>query len=148
MKTLATKSKQKKTLLIIVTVFFMVLALLYFISFIQNHIMSSITCFVLMAIFTLISGMELIRLLAKPEVLAEYDDENLYLHTGKKEITIAWESLESAKRKGHRNRIGNVQYGEIVFHTTQKEKYVLQDVDNPDNVIMTIQSILNKIDEK
>lgn len=148
MKTLATRSKQKKTLLIIVTVFFVVLALLYLNSFLQDHIKTSITYFVLMAIFALISGVELIRLLVKPEVLAEYDDENVYLHTGKKEITIAWESLESAKRKGHKNRIGNVQYGEIIFLTTNKEKYILQDVDNPDNAIMTIQSILNKIDEK
>lgn len=148
MKTLATKSKQKKTLMIIVTVFFAVLALLYLNSFLQDHIKSSVTYFVLMAIFALLSGIELIRLLVKPEVLAEYDDENLYLHTGKKEITIAWKELESAKRKGHKNRIGNVQYGEIIFLTTNQEKYILQDVDNPDNAIMTIQSMLNKIDEK
>lgn len=148
MKTLATKSKQKKTLLIIVTVFFAVLALLYLNSFLQDQIKSSITYFILMIILMAFSGWQLIKLNMKPEVLAEYDDVNLYLHTGKKDITIAWTQLESAKRKGYRNRIGNVQYSDIVFFTTEKESYTLPDVDNPDDVIVKIQSILNKLDAK
>lgn len=148
MKTLATKSKQKRTLLIIVTVFFAVLALLYLNSYLQNKITMSLLCFAFMVLLMAFSGLQLIKLNAKPDVLAEYDAVNLYLHTGKQDITIAWTQLESAKRKGHKNRIGNVQYADIVFLTTEQTKYTLPDVDNPDDVIVTIQSILNKIDAK
>ncbi len=148
MKPLATRSKHKKTLLIIMTVSFAILALLYLNSFLQDQIKTSLTYFVLMMILMAFSGWQLIQLNRKPEVMAEYDKETLYLYTQKGKVEIPWVQLEYAKRKGHQNRIGNVQYGEIIFHTTDQKEYVLKDVGDPDDVILTIKNMLNQTDIK
>ena len=143
MTILATKSKHKKTILIASTVFFAALAFLYLKSFIQDHLLISLVCFIFMLPFMAFTGIQLYKLYRLPEVLAEYEKDTLYLHTGKHDIAIPWLNLESATRKGKKNRIGNVQYADIIFQTTEKERYILPDVHNPDDVIIKVKTILN-----
>ena len=143
MTTLATKSKHKKTLLTVSVFFFAALAFLYLNSFIQDHIIISLICFIFMLLFMAFTGILLFKHSKLPEVLAEYDKDTLYLHTGKQDIVIPWLTLESATRKGKKNKIGSVQYADIIFQTTENERYILPDVHNPDDVIIKIKTILN-----
>ena len=79
MTTLATKSKHKKTLLTASVFFFAALAFLYLNSFIQDHIIISLICFIFMLLFMAFTGILLFKHSKLPEVLAEYDKDTLYL---------------------------------------------------------------------